>query len=333
MPKNKLPNNLTLPYVGLFISTLIWGAAGPIIKYTLDYIPPITFLFLRFLIVCIVMLPYIIYEVQKVKVNSKDYFNLFLFGLLSQTSIVLIFIGLKYTTALDNAIIGVLGSILAVTAGHYFYDEKVDSKVKTGLYLASFGTIIVVLEPMLIGNNGVNITERILGNFLIFLYNITWVIFIIWSKMSMGERSPLLKKTLSFIHLKPMTKEYPPTLITSISMFVGLITVTPLVLLEILGVFGPIQYFNIMDMGAKGFSGLLYMSLLSSIAAYVIYQKALKYVNVSDTAFFGYLSPIFTLPIAYLLLNEIPNIFVITGAIFIAIGIYIAGKNSHNGES
>jgi len=168
---------------------------------------------------------------------------------------------------------------------------------------------------------------------LIFLYNITWVIFIIWSKMSMGERSPLLKKTLSFIHLKPMTKEYPPTLITSISMFVGLITVTPLVLLEILGVFGPIQYFNIMDMGAKGFSGLLYMSLLSSIAAYVIYQKALKYVNVSDTAFFGYLSPIFTLPIAYLLLNEIPNIFVITGAIFIAIGIYIAGKNSHNGES
>jgi len=49
-----------------------------------------------------------------------------------------------------------------VTAGHYFYDEKVDSNVKTGLYLASFGTIIVVLEPMLIGNNGVNITERIL---------------------------------------------------------------------------------------------------------------------------------------------------------------------------
>ncbi len=326
MPKNKLPNNLLLPYVGLFVATLIWGAAGPIIKYTLDYIPPITFLFLRFLIVCIIMLPYTIYEIQKVRINSKDYFNLFLFGLFSQTSLVLIFIGLKYTTALDNAIIGLLGSLLAVAAGYYFYNDKINSRIKMGIVLSSIGTVIVVLEPVLIGNHGIKILERIFGNSLILLHNLFWVIFIIWSKMSMGERSPLLKKSLSFIHLKPMSKNYPPTLITSISMFVGLLSITPVALFEILGIFGPIQYFNIMEIGTKGILGLLYMSILSSVVAYVLYQKALKYVNVTDTAFFGYLSPIFTLPVAYLLLKEIPNKFVIVGAIFIAIGVCIAER-------
>ena len=66
------------------------------------------------------------------------------------------------------------------------------------------------------------------------------------------------------------------------------------------------------------------MALLSSIVAYISYQKAIKLVKVSDIAFFHYLSPLFTLPVAYAVLGEIPNKFVIAGSIFIAIGVYIA---------
>ncbi len=328
MFKRNLPDKLLTGYVLLSITTLIWAAAGPIIKYTLTYIPPLTFLFLRFLIACSILLPYTIYEIQKVKVNPKDYFNLFLFGLFSQTSIALIFIGLKYTTALDSAVIGVLGSIFTVFAGHYFYKDKVDSKIRRGLWLASIGTFIVVLEPILIGNHGIKLIDRIFGNTLILLYNFTWVMFIVWSKMSMGERSSLLKKTLSFVQLKPMKKDYPPTLITSISMFVGLFTVAPLALFEILGIFGPIQYFNIAEIDIKGILGLFYMALLSSLLAYTLYQKALKYVKVTDTAFFGYLSPIFTFPVAYFLLGETLNKFLVVGAIFIALGVYVAERKS-----
>jgi len=101
-----------------------------VIKYTLSYIPPLTFLFLRFLIVCIILLPYTIYEVQKVKVDPRDYFNFFLLGIFSQSSLALIFIALKYTTSIDNATIGILGAVLSIAAGSYFYKEKISKIYK-----------------------------------------------------------------------------------------------------------------------------------------------------------------------------------------------------------
>lgn len=324
MSKNKLPSKLPIGYIFLLIATILWAAAGPIIKYTLSYIPPLIFLFLRFLIVCVIMLPYAIYELQKIKINPKDYFNFLLLGIFSQTSLALIFIALKYTTATDNAIIGVLGSIFSVVTGSYFYKEKVNKDLKIGLILASLGAVIVVIEPFFSGNSSVPLIDRIFGNTLLLIYNFFWVMFIIWSKMSMGERSHLLKKTFSFIHIRPMSKEYPPTLITTICMFVGLFTVAPLAVFEMMGVFGDIQGFNVMEIDYSGILGLLYMAIFSSIVAYVAYQKSMKLVKVSDIAFFHYLSPLFALPVAYLVLGEVPNKFVIIGSIFIALGVYIA---------
>mgnify|MGYP001194045922 CR=1 FL=1 len=324
MKKNKLPNTLPTGYILLIIATFLWAAAGPVIKNTLEYIPSLTFLFLRFLIVCVVLLPYTVYEIQKVKIHHKDYFNLILLGVFSQTSLGLIFIGLKYTTATDNAIIGILGSILSVVAGHYFYNEKIHRDIKIGLLIASIGTLIVIVEPLFSPYQGINIMERVFGNTLILIYNFFWVTYIVWSKMSMGEKSKVLEKTLSFIKIKPMAKEYPPTLLTAISMYVGLFTIAPLAVFEMMGFFGNNQFFNVSQMGVEAIVGLLYMALLSSIVAYVSYQKAIQLVKVSDMAFFHYLSPLFTLPVAYVILGEIPNKFVVVGSIFIGIGVYIA---------
>ena len=324
MKQNKLPKTLPTGYILLIIATFLWAAAGPIIKNTLEYIPSLTFLFLRFLIVCVVLLPYTIYEIQKVKIHHKDYLNLILLGVFSQTSLGLIFIGLKYTTATDNAIIGILGSILSVVAGHYFYNEKIHRDLKIGLLIASIGTLIVIVEPLFSPYQGINIMERVFGNTLILIYNFFWVTYIVWSKMSMGEKSKVLEKTLSFIKIKPMAKEYPPTLLTAISMYVGLFTIAPLAVFEMMGFFGNNQFFNVSQMGVEAIVGLLYMALLSSIVAYVSYQKAIQLVKVSDMAFFHYLSPLFTLPVAYVILGEIPNKFVIVGSIFICIGVYIA---------
>jgi drug/metabolite transporter (DMT)-like permease len=327
MLKKKMPKNLLKGYILLLIATIIWGAAGPIIKFTLNYIPPFTFLFLRFLIATTILLPYTIYEVQKVKIHPKDYLNLFLLGLFSQTSIAFIFLGLKYTTAIDNAVIGLLGSTLSMAMGSYFYKEKISPQMKKGSLIASLGTLVVILEPLLSKNREVIIVERIFGNLLIMAYNIAWVVFIVWSKMSMGDRSRLFKKTLSFLHMKPMQKTYPPTLITSLSVAVGMVTLAPLSILEMSGVFGPV---NLNLSSTEGFAGLLYMVLFSTIVAYICYQKSLKDVKVNDTAFFGYLAPIFTLPVAYILLGEIPNIIVLLGAGLIATGVLIAEKSNNS---
>jgi drug/metabolite transporter (DMT)-like permease len=311
--------------MGFLVASLIWGATGPIIKYTLGFIPPFTFLFLRLLIVCIIVLPYVVVKLTEEKINKKDYFNFFLLGLFAQSSLAIVFVALKYTSALDSTIISVITSVLIIYAGHYFYKEKVNKLINIGLVLTLFGTFIVVVKPFLTGaSNHIPIYERVVGNVLAFIYNLTWVVYIIWSKMCSSKEKPkLLKKTLSFIHIRPMSKTYSPTLTVAITFYVGLSTLIPMALLENFGFFGATN-FSILTIDFRGILGLLYMSIFSSIVAFSLNQWALENGRISDSAILGYLGPVVSFPIAFLLLGEVPTPSLILSAIVIACGVIIA---------
>jgi drug/metabolite transporter (DMT)-like permease len=82
--------------------------------------------------------------------------------------------------------------------------------------------------------------------------------------------------------------------------------------------------FNVTTIDPIGVIGLLYMAVVSSIMAYMLYEYGLEYAKVSDTAIYGYLHPILTLPFAYYLVGELPNIYMIIGGSIIAIGVVIA---------
>lgn len=312
--------------IALLITNLIWGAASPIIKFTLQYIPPFTFLFLRFLIVGWICLPIVFHTLAHEKVSPKDYINLFILGLFSQAAIVFVFLGIDYSTALDSTIIGISASVFTVYAGHYFYKEKIHHFLKLGLILASLGTLVVIVEPIMNGDgSGIDVKRRVIGNIHLMLYNLTWVLYLIWSKYSMGERSKLLKKSLSFIHLKPMTKNYSPILITITSFYVGLIVLLPFAFLEQFGHFGVVNT-SIISIPWQGVAGLLYMAIFSSIVAYSLNQWALEHARVADVALYAYLGPIFAFPVAYFLLKEVPNSYMILGGILILLGVVIAEK-------
>lgn len=326
--KNVVSNSNFKVQMAFLLSNVIWGAANPVIKFTLGYIPPLTFLFLRFLIVCIVSFPIAAYQLKKEPIDKKDLINFLLLGIFSQTSLVIPFIALEFTSSLDFTIIGVLGSVLTVYAGHYFYKEKINRKVTFGLIMASLGTIFIVLEPIFEGHSSQNsIFDRTLGNLLGLAYALVWVVYIIWSKYSMGERSTMMKKTMSFIHIRPMTKRYSATTIVVLSFYVGLITIVPLAILESQN-YNIYQHFNITTIGFYGLLGLLYMALFSSMAAYFLNQWGLENAKVSNYAIYGYLSPVLTLPFAYLLLGEIPNLYMIIGSVLIAIGVIVAEKGN-----
>jgi drug/metabolite transporter (DMT)-like permease len=310
------------------IATLIWSAAGPIIKVTLQDVPPTTFLFLRFLVVCILVLPYAVLQLSKTKVYKSDYFKLFLLGFFSQTCIWLAFWALKFTSALDYTIISLSGTIISIYAGYYFFNDKVTKGMIYGLILASFGTLLVTVEPIFAGiASNTPITTRLLGNIIAVVFNLTWVLYIVGSKIALGDKSTKLKEILKRFKFKPMRGKYPATLIVIISFFVGLATMIPLLFLEIQGVFGPYT-FNIFDIGQQAVLGILYMAILSSIVAYIVYLWGLENAHISESAIYGYMSPVFTLPFAYALLGEVPNTWMLIGGAFITLGVVIAEREN-----
>ncbi|MFZ5425260.1 MAG: DMT family transporter [Patescibacteria group bacterium] len=325
--KRSQPTNRYLAYGALLLATAIWGGATAVIKLTLDYIPLFTFLFYRFLIVCLILLPITYYELKRIHIKLNELPTFLLLGLTGQSAILLIFAGIKYTSAVDAAIIGTIAPIMIIAAGHYFYKDKISKKLEIGILIATIGTIFVVFEPA-VTESGFTATawERMYGNFLVVLYNVSFAAYIILSKKVMGKKSPQISKTLEALNIKPLSKNYSPFLHTSLSFYVALITFIPLAILEAKGYFGA-QPFNIFEITPTPLLGLLYMAIISSIVAYFAFQWGLENARVSDTGVFAYLGPVFTVPFAYILLHEIPSSAVVIGTIIIAIGVYIAEMN------
>ena len=330
MNKN-LPTIVIFSYIALVIANLIWAAAGPVIKLTIEYLPPFTFLFLRFMLVCVLILPYTIVELLKYKISAKDYWKIFILGIFSQSSIILIVFGLKYTTAVDMTLIGSLAIVLSMAAGHYFFKEKMHAGVKFGLIIALLGAFVVILEPLLTYGKSATDTSawlRIWGNFLIFLYNIAFLLYIVWSKISFGQSTNIIKKSLHFMHIRPMKSRYPASLLAAVSFYVGMFTMLPFAVLENLNFFGTVSY-DLMSLDGKAVAGIVYMALLSSITAYFLFEWALGSVSIGDTAILGYISTIFGIPFAFWILGEVPTFYGLLGAVIIGIGVVTAEISAH----
>lgn len=311
-------------HLALIAATVIWGVASVVIKHTLEHVPVYTFLFLRFLIVGMLLFPFVFLELKKNPIHKRDLVNFVLMGIFAQTSLIFIFEGLKYTTALDSAVIGVIAPILTLAAGHYFFREKINNKVKLGVIIATIGTAFVALEPIFTaGNLDVDVRRRLWGNFLVVLNTLAFLVYIIWSKISLGQSTKIVKRALHFMHLKPMHKKYTAFQLMGVSFYIGLATFIPFALAENFGLMGPVNFsFDALPLSA--WLGIVYMAVLSSIVAYILFEWALHSSSVGDTAIYSYLTPLVTLPFAYVLLHESPTLAMLLGSGIIAIGVVIA---------
>ena len=327
---NKLPgrdtSKETYALLAMLGATAIWGFAPPIIKHTLDYIPPFSFLFYRFFIVCLVLFPFLYLELRRQRVGLRDFPALVLSGLLGQASLILLFYGLNYTSSLEVAVIGIIAPLLMVGAGHYFFNDKVNKNLKIGLIITSLGTLILAIGPILDSNTPTATRNaRIIGNALIVIYNLFWTAHVLWSKRLRGENSHKVNEVAKFLGIPVPRKKYSSELITGLSFYVGLVCMTPFYILESMGKLGT-STFTILHLTTSGWVGLLYMALLSSIVAYGLFEWSLKYLKVTDTVIFSYISPIFTLPAAFLILGELPTSDIIVGSLIIALGIFVAER-------
>ena len=151
-------------YLALLTTSLIWGFAPPIIKYSLNFVTPIEFLFFRFLIVCLCIFPIFIIKLKKNHFKLKDLGLLILISLCGTSfTLGLLFWGLSLTTAVDSALIASMCPLMIVLAGVIFLRETITRQEKIGLFLAFLGTLIAVVSPLVTGHV---FTGSFWGNFL-----------------------------------------------------------------------------------------------------------------------------------------------------------------------
>jgi drug/metabolite transporter (DMT)-like permease len=293
--------NRTKAYLALLGNTALWGVALPLIKLAFKETSSFAFLFYRYFFAMVVSLPIIIFYWKKVGCKLKDLPELLGMGVLSTLlALGLLYFGLERTSAMEASLLSSVTPIFVVFGGILILKEKVPPHEEIGIALAFLGSLIIVVEPLLLGNQQMSF-NHLLGNMLVILYNISWAVALIW--------------------MKKKAKKYHPFTISYTSFITGLVGFWLLTIIR-----QPDFDFTAIFSQTIPLMATIYMGIFGSVIAFFLYQYGQQYIEASEASIFGYLTSLFNLPLAVVLLGESPSPFFILGSLVTVIGIVVAEK-------
>lgn len=257
-------------------------------KITLQEFPTMSLAFLRFSLASLFLAPFFWAQTKKVKIKRTDLPKLITIGILIITlNITFFFEGIKRTSAIDASILTMTIPILSVMLGWWFLKEKVYLINLFGIILSLIGAVIILGLP-----------QMLVGNTLIILASVCWVIGAIISK-------------------KILTK-YSSLVVTAIAFLIGVIT---------FAIPAASEYFQNpawpSQVTTLGILGLIYMTLLSSISAYFLFEWGLSKTNVTTADLFQYIEPLIAILLGIAILGEQLTVSFLIGGALVAIGAFL----------
>lgn len=171
-------------YISLILIAFIWGSTFPVIKNTLNFIDPLSFLFLRFSLASLSILPFIIKRIErKIALYGTIVGIILFFGYLTQT------VGLEYTTPSMSGLITGLYVILTPILSVFILKRNM---IRQEIFLAITAFLGVAL--MSISSS----TGEILGNILTFFCAVSYALQIIYTEKYLKSGDAL---TFTFFQL------------------------------------------------------------------------------------------------------------------------------------
>lgn len=287
-------------YLALTIMAVIWGAALPIVKPSLNFVSPFQFLYFRYLIAAPLLLPVLIYYLFKLKPSLKTLLIIVILEFLgTAVNLPILYYGLKLTSSIEASLIGAAGPVFTVLGGIIFLHERETKREWRGLSLSFLGTLLLVIEPLLTGRN-YGVVFSLLGNGLVLTYNLIYVVYVLLAKVHYKKIPKILVSALS----------YPVALLS----FWLLLTATGLSTSPTLLAIPPVAL-------AAG-----YMALFGSIIAWTLFLYGQNLIEASEASLFTYLQGVVAIPVAWLFLGEIPTWPMIMAIFVIAWGVIFAEK-------
>ena len=124
----------------IIIATLSWGVTFPLIKISLEYMSPVIFLAIRFLISTIVMIPFIKNRSDLTGLRQGFIAGFFLFlGYYFQT------IGLYFTTPAISGFVTGLYIVLVPVIAYLIYRQRISKSDLSAVTLAFVGLLIITV--------------------------------------------------------------------------------------------------------------------------------------------------------------------------------------------
>ena len=287
---------ITLKYIWKPLASVVfWGASFIATKIVLDELNPLSIIYFRLLFGIITVTAIALKRKRSFKMRISDMKGILLLAAISTTHLWIQVTGLQYTSASNTGwIIGVIPVIMAVL-GFLFYREKLTPLQSIGIFISLSGLLLLISKGDIYS---INLIEN-KGDLLVLGSAFTWSFY-------------------SFAG-KKVTLNYPP-IMTILYLFVTMaIILSPITIT-------PENIKAAVNLSVHGWASLMFLGVLCSGIAYVLWAEAMKEMPASKVGAFLYLEPFVTVFTAWLFLKEeITFLMMISGIIIIA-GVILVNR-------
>ncbi len=291
------------PVLALIIANLIWGAASPIFKFSLENIPPFTLAFIRFFFAALLFIHIAFRHWQKL--SRRQFLRILVGAFFAITiNIGFFFLALPKTASINAPIIGSAQPIFLFLLSIFILKEKPHKKVFIGIIISFIGVLVIILSPLFI-NGGMSLSAKgsaLEGN-----------LFLMIATFGAVMNTVIFKKVLKEINFYQ---------VTFISFLFGALNFFPLMYIEL-------QQWSFSLLDYRGWIGIIFGVIFSSAIAYSLYNYGISKIDAQEVGIFGYIDPIIAILIAVPLLHEYPTLYFYMGTFFVFIGIVIAEGRIH----
>lgn len=281
-------------YAALAAAASIWGGMYVVSKYALDYIPPFTLLWLRYITGVMVLYPMAVRQ-HTTRLTWADHRVFLLIGSVGYVvSVGLQFIGTRLSSAHNGAIITSASPAFILLFAWLMLGERLTIRKLLSVLLATAGVIVVV------GWDGGSAAggNVFLGNVALIGAAVTWALLSVLARKFSAHLSPLV--------------------ITAGAVFWAAIMTTPIMVVEwqflpVLGLANPFLW-----------GAILYLGVVATAGAFYFWNKGLSLVEAGTGSVFFFLQPVVGAVLGWLILDEQLTASFFAGGAVILVAVLIA---------
>ena len=298
MKPSAIRNNSYFPYILLFVQPIFMATNIIVARGGVEYVPPISLAFWRWLTVFLILFPFFYNEILKnKKYINKEFWKLFFLGSMGCGICgAFPFIAGMSTTMANMGIIYTSSPIFIIILSAMFFNDKINFSRIIGLVLCLIGVLAIISK----GNLDLLINFKFTsGDLWMIGAAMGWAVYSIYLLNWKSKFSLMARFTL-------------------IAMF-GTISLFPFYILE------EIFYFNT-AFNSNFLFWVLFAAISPGIIAFTLYTRVQKYLGASLTGFTLYIFSIYSAIYGIILFDEALLNFHYFGAAFVFAGVYLARK-------
>lgn len=286
--------NTLLGSIYLVLASSIWGAMYVVVKIVVSVIPPLELVWMRYLVAIVALLVIGLITRQKWHIDKRHFLLIIAIGVIGNAiSIVTQETGTMLSSAQMGAIITSSTPAFMVIFARLLLKERLTLKKGLSVCLATIGVFLIV------GIGHVNLSSK-LGGISLLIAALTWA--------------------LMSVLVKRVPSDYSQIVVTTYSILVALIVLTPFVLPRL-------HEINISQLTHPTiWGGVLYLGIISTACGFLLWNRGLQMLNASSGGLFFFFQPVVGTLLGWLILGENIGVTFWIGSIFILIGVLLVMK-------